>query len=166
MPTSARTPAGFPTPIATALATVGTSPTPMGSGSVRAWAAGLRFVSRSDDSAQTWGQVLNLGFAAAFGVDFVDRNTGWVVGEERIFHTRNGALNWEDQTPKSDRRSSERPAADGLDEYRRPHLGGNESPELLDNGVPRRINAMDCRTGFLRSALARRWPYLDRPLDR
>src|SRR6185295_1862655 len=75
---STLTPSSSPTP--TAIATespnlVSSAPPPDTAVPARAWAAGLRFVGRSDDGGKTWRKVLNLGFAAALGVDFVDRNT-------------------------------------------------------------------------------------------
>ena len=81
-PTPTRSPTTIPSPVA--------------------WAVGLQLVSRSEDGGRTWEPVFDAGSAGAYGVDFVDRQRGWVVGE-RIFRTTNGGGEngsiWEDQTP-------------------------------------------------------------------
>lgn len=86
------------TPTLTASATPAPTPT---AAAVLGFAAGGILASRSEDGGAAWRDALATN-TTLWGVDFVDRSTGWVVGTRHIFRTETGgqdAAAWEDQSP-------------------------------------------------------------------
>lgn len=74
--------------------------TPTAAGLV-AWAGGVPFVRRSQDGGLSWSVGLDRAGGEVFGIDFVDRQTGWAVGGEIngpiVLHTSDAGVTWIDQ---------------------------------------------------------------------
>lgn len=85
--------------------TAASPPTPTATGTpagVVAFAAGGFLTSRSTDAGASWEAVFaGQSSGGVGGVDFVDRQTGWIVGGSHVFHTTTGgadASQWTDES--------------------------------------------------------------------
>ena len=61
------------------------------------WAAGAEgYILNTEDGGQTWNHMyLDIGIGHLMDSYFVNQDTGWVVGGDSIFKTKNGGETWE-----------------------------------------------------------------------
>jgi len=61
------------------------------------WAAGAEgYILKTEDGGQTWNKTyLDIGIGFLMDSYFVNQDTGWVVGGDSIFKTKNGGETWE-----------------------------------------------------------------------
>ena len=78
----------------------------------------LGYVYNTTDGGKTWNEQFSTK-PALFSIKFIDRNNGWVVGDQRsIYYTSDSGKSWKSITDDSNRRHKE--------EYGQPEYLGNE----------------------------------------
>lgn len=55
-------------------------------------------IQKSTDNGQSWTTVYSVPMGVLLGIDFLDADTGYVVGEGNIYHTTDGGASWQEQS--------------------------------------------------------------------